>query len=58
LVITEETKAKVQEMLHILDQDITTLTLNADPIRALLKQLPGQIPDKIEAYLVPAAYIE
>jgi hypothetical protein len=56
--LSEDIKAKLQEILHFLNQDIGRLVQDAEPIRAILKSLEGQLPEPIEEALIPAAFIE
>ena len=57
-VLSDDVKAKLQEMLHLLHQDIGQLVRNAKPIRTILEGLERQLPESIEEALTPAAYIE
>jgi hypothetical protein len=41
IAISEEIKVKLQEILGFLNQDISQLVQNAEPIRAILKPLRG-----------------
>ena len=56
--LSDDVKAKLQETLQLLHQDIGQLVWNAKPIHAILKNLEGQLPESIEEALTPAAYIE
>ena len=56
--MSEETKAKLQEILQLLNQDIGQLVQDAEPIHIILKALKGTLPESLEAALHPAAYIE
>jgi len=56
--LSEETKAKIQEILQLLNQDIGQLVQDAEQIRAILKSLRGVLPESMEEALHPAAYIE
>ena len=58
VAISEEIKAKLQEIHHLLSQDIGQLVQEAELIRTILKPLRGQLPELIEDALIPAAYIE
>jgi len=57
-VLSDEIKAKLQESLQFLNQDIGQLVKNAQPIRAILEELEGKLPESIEEALTPAAFIE
>ena len=56
--LPENVKVKLQEILQLLNQDISQLVQDAEPIRAILKSLKGQLPEPIEEALIPAAFIE
>jgi len=56
--LSDETKAKLQETLKFLNQDISQLVKNAHPIRAILDELEGKCPEAIEEALTPTAFIE
>ena len=58
MVLPDEIKAKLQESLHFLNQDIGQLIKNAQPIRVILEELEGKLPETIEDALTPAALIE
>ena len=56
--LSEETKAKLHEILQLLNQAIGQLVQDAKPIRVILKSLKGILPESLEEALHPAAYIE
>ena len=56
--LSEETKAKLQEILQLLNQDIGQLVRDAEPICTILKSLKGILLEPLEEALHPAAYIE
>ena len=56
--LSDDVKAKLQETLQLLHQDIGQLVRNAKPIRAIMENLEGQLPESIEEALTPAAYIK
>ena len=58
IALSDDVKVKLQETLQHLHQDIGQLGRNAKPIRAILENLEGQLPESIEEALTPAAYIE
>ena len=58
VVLPDEIKAKLQESLHFLNQDIGHLLKNAQPIRTILEELEGKLPKSIEEALTPVAFIE
>ena len=41
-----------------MNQDISQLIKNAQPIRTILEELEGKLPESIEEALTPAAFIE
>ena len=56
--MSEETKAKLQEILPLLNQDIGQLVQDAEPIHIILRSLKGTLPESLKEALHPAAYIE
>ena len=56
--LSDEIKAKLQETLKFLNQDIGQLVRNAQPIRAILEELEGKLLEAIEDALTPTAFIE
>ena len=56
--LSDEVKAKLQETLQFLHQDIGQLVKDAKSIRAILEDLEGKLPESIEEALTPAAFIE
>ena len=58
VALPEDVKAKLQEILQLLNQDISQLVQDAEPIRIILKSLKGDLPEFLEEALHPAAYIE
>ena len=56
--LSEETKAKLQEILQLLNRDIGQLVQDAEPIRTILRSLKGILPESLEEALHPVAYIE
>ena len=57
-ILSDEIKAKLQESLQFLNQDIGQLIKNAQPIRDILEELEGKLPEAIEDALTPAAFVE
>ena len=45
-------------MLLLLDQDISQLVQEAEPIREIYKQIRGQLPAEVKGKLHPVTYIE
>ena len=56
--MSDEIKARLQESLRFLNQDISQLIKNAQPIRVILEELEGKLPESIEDALTPVAFIE
>ena len=56
--LSDEIKAKLQETLKFLNQDIGQLVRNAQPIRAILEELEGKLLEAIEDALTSTAFIE
>ena len=58
IALSDDIKAKLQERLQLLHQDIGQLVRNAKLICAILEDLEGKLPESIEEALTPAAFIE
>ena len=58
VVLSDKIKAKLQESLQFLNQDIGQLIKNAQLIHTILEELEGKLPENIEEALIPAAFIE
>jgi len=56
--LSEDIKARLQEILQFLNKDIGKLVQDAKPIHVILKSLEGQLPEPIEEALIPIAFIE
>ena len=56
--LSEEIKAKLQEILQLLNQDIGQLVQDGEPIRTILKSLKGTLSESLEEALHPSAYIK
>ena len=56
--LSDDVKAKLQETLQFLHQDIGQLVKNAKLIHAILEDLEGKLPESIEEALTPATFIE
>nr|TKV94046.1 hypothetical protein SEVIR_9G247700v2 [Setaria viridis] len=50
--------AKLESIQTLLQDDISRLVEDASPIRQLLSEIRGRVPEEAEEALVPAAYIE
>ena len=57
-VLPEGIRIKLREILSFLNQNIGQLVRDAEPIRAVLKSLEGQLPKPIEEALIPATFID
>jgi predicted nuclease with TOPRIM domain len=51
-------KAKLTEVLLLLNQDINHLVQYAEPIRTIFKQIQGQLPRDLKAKMLKVAFIE
>ena len=58
ITLSNEIKAKLQESLQFLNQDIGQLNKNAQPIRTILEELEGKLPEAVKDALTLAAFIE
>ena len=58
VALSDEVKAKLQDTLQFLHQDISQQVKDAKPICAILEDLEGKLPEAIEEALTPAAFIE
>ena len=56
--LSEEAKAKLQEILQFLNQDIGQLVQDAELIRTILKSPKGILPESLKEALHPTAYIK
>ena len=56
--LSEETKAKLQEILQLLNQDIGQLVQDAELIHTILRYPKGILPESLEEALHPDVYIE
>ena len=56
--LSDEVKAKLQETLQFLNQDIGQLVKDAKPIHAIQEDLESKLPEVIEEALTLAAFIE
>jgi hypothetical protein len=56
--LSEDVKAKHQEILQFLNQSIGQLVKDAKPICIILKSLKGNLLKSLEEALNPAEYIE
>jgi hypothetical protein len=58
ITLSNEVKAKLIEILSLLNQDIGLLVQDAEPIRTIFKQIQGQLPRDLKAKMLEVAYIE
>ena len=56
--LSNEAKAHLIKIQDLLSQDVINLVQDAAPIREALNDLQGQLPQDLEAAILPAAYIE
>ena len=56
--LSDEIKAKLQESLQFLNQDIGQWIKNAQSIHTILDELEGKLPEVVEDALTPATFIE
>jgi hypothetical protein len=57
-LLYDEAKAKLQDMLQLLDQDISILVQDVETIRSILHDVKNSLTPKLASSLTPAAYIE
>lgn len=55
---SDEHKARLQEIIKLLNQETGQLVQNAEPIRLHFKALEGHLPESVEEALTPAAFLE
>jgi hypothetical protein len=58
VILLDEVKAKLIKVLPLLNQDIGQLVQDAEPIRAISKQIQGQLPRDLKAKMLQVAFIE
>jgi len=58
IALSDEIKAKLQESLQFLNQDIGQWIKNAQSIHTILDELEGKLPEVVEDALTPATFIE
>jgi hypothetical protein len=51
-------KAKLTEVLSLLNRDIGQLVQDAEPIRAIFKKIQGKLPRDLKAKMLLIAFIE
>ncbi|RLN33698.1 hypothetical protein C2845_PM03G18750 [Panicum miliaceum] len=56
--LSEDTKDKLHDILHLLNQDIGVLIQDAEGIRRMLNLLKDQLLDDVESAIIPGAFIE
>jgi hypothetical protein len=52
VILPDEVKVKLNEVLPLLNQDISQLVQDVEPIRAVFKQIQGQLPRDLEAKML------
>jgi chromosome segregation ATPase len=58
ITLSNEVKAKLIEILSLLNQDIGLLVQDAEPIRTIFKKIQGQLPRDLKAKMLQVVYIE
>jgi hypothetical protein len=56
--LPDDVKAKMIEVLPLLNRDIGQLVQDAEPIRTIFKQIQGQLPRDLKAKMLQVTYIE
>jgi uncharacterized membrane protein YccC len=56
--LPDEVKAKLIEVLPLLSQDVRQLVQDVEPIRAIFKQIQGQLRRDLKAKMLQVAFIE
>lgn len=55
---SDDVRIKLQDILQLLNQYISSLVQDAEGIRRILRLLKGQLPADVESFLLPVAFIE
>jgi chromosome segregation ATPase len=58
ITLPDDVRAKLIEVLPLLNQDNNQLVLDAKPIRTIFKQIKGQLPRDLKAMMLQVAFIE
>ncbi|CAN6204203.1 unnamed protein product [Urochloa humidicola] len=56
--LAADVRNRLSDMQILLEQDVSTLIEDAEPIRRILHQLRTHLPREVQAAIIPAAYIE
>jgi hypothetical protein len=52
MTLADEVKAKLVEVLPLLNQDVGQLVQDAEPIRTIFKQIQNQLPRDLKAKML------
>jgi hypothetical protein len=58
VILPDEVKAKLIEVLPLLNQDVGQLVQDVEPIRAIFLQIQGQFPRDLMAKMLQIVFIE
>jgi hypothetical protein len=58
IILPDEVKVKLIEVLPLVNQDVGQLIQDVEPIRAIFKQIQGQLPRDLKAKMLQVAFIE
>jgi hypothetical protein len=58
IVLPDDVKVNLIVVLPLLNRDIDQLVQDAEPIRAIFKQIHGQLPRDLKAKMLQVAFIE
>jgi hypothetical protein len=58
IILPDEVKGKLIEVLPLLNQDVGQLIQDVEPIRAIFKQIQGQLPRDLKAKMLQVTFIE
>jgi hypothetical protein len=58
ITLPDEVKAKLIEVLPLLNQGVGQLVQDVEPIRAIFKQIQNQLPRDLKEKMLQVAFIE
>jgi hypothetical protein len=58
ITLPDEVKAKLIDVLPLLNRDVDQLVQDVEPIKAIFKQIQGQLPRDLKANMLQVAFIE
>jgi chromosome segregation ATPase len=58
ITLPDEVKAKLIDVLPLLNRDVDQLVQDVEPIKAIFKQIQGQLPRDLKAKMLQVAFIE